>query len=156
MDALYLLPYNKRAMASVFEKNLTKFSAIPDEAKRADYNSNDHVGTVTALRSMGNWSGGLANTEHSICDAYCSLIKNSKSHIYMENQFFCTTVSTGESTRGNMDVENRIGEEICNRIIKAHENGEDFKMYCVIPIGLRGEDTRTFLLKKRYEIFMIF
>ena len=117
---------------------MAKFSAIPDEAKRADYNSNDHVGTVTALRSMGNWSGGLANTEHSICDAYCSLIKNSKSHVYMENQFFCTTVSTGESTRGNMDVENRIGEEICNRIIKAHENGEDFKMYCVIPLLPEG------------------
>jgi hypothetical protein len=40
------------------------------------------------LRSANNWSIGAEKHEESIHEAYQQLIKDAKSHIYIENQFF--------------------------------------------------------------------
>lgn len=40
------------------------------------------------IRSASEWSTGITKEEKSIKNAYCSLIKESKRYIYIENQFF--------------------------------------------------------------------
>lgn len=79
------------------------------------------------LRSIGQWSNRYI-TEKSICLAYEDLIVNSKNFVYIENQFFITN-STGA---GSMP-ENQVGMWIAERIKRAHERRQKFKVYVVIP-----------------------
>mgnify|MGYP000157304049 CR=1 FL=1 len=81
------------------------------------------------LRSAGAWSVGLDRTytESSIQEAYRDLILNAKNYIYIENQFFVT------ATDGSEDIENRVGQALAQRIVKAAKNKEDFRIYVVIP-----------------------
>lgn len=49
------------------------------------------------MRSASNWSVGLdKKDEHSILNAYYSLIDNSKHYIFIENQFFISKSFTIE------------------------------------------------------------
>lgn len=71
-----------------------------------------------ALRSVSAWSAGFLNPEYceeSIHRAYLESIIKSKYYIYIENQFFISLA------RQNAFVKNRICEELCNRIVKAHK-----------------------------------
>ena len=100
------------------------------------------------LRSLCLWSGGLGQTEHSIQDAYGKLISEAEDFVYIENQFFCTTVqddSDGKLKKGNDHIQNNIGTYIVKRIVKAHEEKKKFKIYFVIPLMPEGEiDVNTF------------
>lgn len=84
---------------------------------------------IQVLRSSGMWSLGLQKHEHSIQNAYLKAIEQSEHFVYIENQFFITSTSL-ENTR----VENRIGDALVERIIRAHENGEDWRAVIVIPL----------------------
>lgn len=84
---------------------------------------------IQILRSSGLWSLGLQEPEHSIQNAYLKAIEQSEHFVYIENQFFITSTSL-ENTR----VENRIGDALVERIIRAHENGEDWRAVIVIPL----------------------
>jgi phospholipase D1/2 len=53
----------------------------------------------------------------SIQNAYCELIQNAEHFIYIENQFFVTTTDPNK----DLDVKNRIGFELVERIKKAHQ-----------------------------------
>ncbi|EEB06478.2 phospholipase D [Schizosaccharomyces japonicus yFS275] len=92
---------------------------------------------VQVLRSAGLWSLGLVDTiETSIQNAYVSLIENSEHFIYIENQFFVTsTVCEGTI------VENRIGDALVERIIRAEKNKEKWRAVVIIPLlpGFEGE-----------------
>ena len=61
------------------------------------------------LRSVANWSGS-ERLDTSIYRAYLSAIRNAKRSIYIENQFFVSTVT------GNSDVHNRITSALFRRI----------------------------------------
>ncbi|CEP60050.1 phospholipase D LALA0_S01e01860g [Lachancea lanzarotensis] len=84
---------------------------------------------VQVLRSAGKWSLGLKKTEHSIQNAYLKLIETSKHFIYMENQFFVTS-----SSWDGVVVENKIGDALVDRIIKANSEGRAWKAFIVIPL----------------------
>ncbi|CAN6618082.1 phospholipase D1 [Trichomonascus vanleenenianus] len=81
------------------------------------------------LRSSGNWSLGLKEPEHSVQNAYLKAIEQSEHFVYIENQFFITSTSL-ENTK----VENRIGDALVERIIRAHERGENWRAVIVIPL----------------------
>lgn len=55
-------------------------------------------------------------------------IKNSKHFVYIENQFFIT--ATGNSQH---PVRNQVGAAIVERVIRAAESGEKFKVMILIP-----------------------
>ncbi|KAL5395708.1 hypothetical protein PMIN06_003567 [Paraphaeosphaeria minitans] len=78
-------------------------------------------------RSSAKWSHNIS-TEHSIQNAYCEVIRNSKHFVYIENQFFIT--ATGNQQK---PVKNQVGAAIVERIIRAARNGERYKMFVVMP-----------------------
>lgn len=67
------------------------------------------------LRSASQWSIGCqeGNFEASIYSAYLDLIAKAKKFIYIENQFFISSV------KENDVVENKIGDALYDRIAKA-------------------------------------
>lgn len=118
------------------ERNPTRpmpFLLPPPDARHEDLEHLGLTGTceVQILRSAGDWSLGLPRdvAEHSILTAYISLIKQSDHFVYMENQFFITSCET-LGTR----VINGIGDALVERIIRAHENDEDWRCCIMIPL----------------------
>lgn len=82
------------------------------------------------LRSASMWSLGISTgqDERSILEAYVELIYNAKEFIYIENQFF-------------ISVENTIGKALVERISRAYESKQRFKVVVVLPAlpGFDGE-----------------
>ena len=81
------------------------------------------------LRSSSSWSLGLkeANYEESIHIAYVQLINQANHFIYIENQFFISSLA-------GKPVKNIIGETLVSRIKKAAKNKEKFKVIVVMPL----------------------
>lgn len=71
--------------------------------------------------------------ENSILNAYLHTIRESQHFLYIENQFFISC-SDGRT------VLNKVGDEIVDRILKAHEQGQCFRVYLLLPLllALRG------------------
>lgn len=84
---------------------------------------------IQVLRSSGPWSLGLKQTEHSIQNAYIKAIEQSEHFVYIENQFFVTSTMLE-----NAKIENRIGDALVERIMRAHENGENWRAVIIIPL----------------------
>lgn len=84
---------------------------------------------VQLLRSSGNWSLGLQETEKSIQNAYLKLIETSEHFVYIENQFFVTSCVVD----GN-EIQNRIGDALVDRIIRAHNERTNWRAIIVIPL----------------------
>ncbi|KAI9816908.1 MAG: hypothetical protein M1827_001553 [Pycnora praestabilis] len=87
------------------------------------------------VRSCTKWSAGIP-TEHSIANAYISVIQNSQHFIYIENQFFITATSDAQKP-----VQNKIGAAIVDRILQAARSGEKYKVIVVMPAvpGFAGD-----------------
>ncbi|SNX81686.1 probable SPO14 - phospholipase D [Melanopsichium pennsylvanicum] len=85
---------------------------------------------VQICRSAGPWSLGTQNKiEHSIQNAYLKSIQMSDHFVYIENQFFVTsTVMEGNK------IENKIGEALVSRIVRAHREGAPWRAVVVIPL----------------------
>lgn len=81
------------------------------------------------LRSSCRWSLGLKQHEQSIQNAYLKAIEESEHLVYIENQFFITSTVV-DGTR----IENRIGDALVERALRANKNGEDWKAIIVIPL----------------------
>ncbi|WPH01413.1 phospholipase d1 [Acrodontium crateriforme] len=104
----------------------------PPEYEQEELNRLGMTGTcqLQILRSCASWSIGTPNrVEHSILNAYCHLITHSEHFVYIENQFFISSCTVEGST-----IQNKIGDSLVERAIKAHENGEDWKACLVIPL----------------------
>ncbi|KAI0533608.1 phospholipase [Xylaria digitata] len=82
---------------------------------------------IQLCRSACDWSSGHP-TEHSIANAYVHAIESAQHYVYIENQFFIT--ATGDK---QYPVENKIGASIVSRIVRAHSNGENFKVIVLMP-----------------------
>ncbi|KAI8376797.1 hypothetical protein BD560DRAFT_445548 [Blakeslea trispora] len=82
---------------------------------------------VQLLRSSAQWSSGIER-EHSIYNAYMECISKSKHFIYIENQFFISTTTQDKLLR------NKIAQAIVERIKRAHANGENYKVFILIPL----------------------
>ncbi|EHH57610.1 Phospholipase D2 [Macaca fascicularis] len=89
-------------------------------------------GQCTVLRSVDRWSAGTL--ENSILNAYLHTIKESRHFLYIENQFFISC-SDGRT------VLNKVGDEIVDRILKAHKQGQCFRVYVLLPLlpGFEGD-----------------
>jgi phospholipase D1/2 len=79
------------------------------------------------VRSSSKWSNGTP-TEHSIANAYATIIRDSHHFVYIENQFFITATSDQQKP-----VQNMIGAAIVERILRAARAGEKYKIIVVIP-----------------------
>ncbi|KAG2234816.1 hypothetical protein INT48_006733 [Thamnidium elegans] len=85
---------------------------------------------VQILRSVSPWSiGSIDHVEHSIQTAYVDSICNSKHLIYIENQFFVSSTKVGSTV-----IENKIGDAIYNRIVRAHQQKEKWRAIIIIPL----------------------
>ncbi|KAI8987612.1 hypothetical protein BDF20DRAFT_832525 [Mycotypha africana] len=82
---------------------------------------------VQILRSSAQWSSGIER-EHSIYNAYMECITKAKHFIYIENQFFIS--ATGQDRL----LRNKLAQAIVERIKKAHEKGENFKVIVLMPL----------------------
>eukprot|EP01124_Arcella_intermedia_P031282 TRINITY_DN7024_c0_g2_i1.p1 TRINITY_DN7024_c0_g2~~TRINITY_DN7024_c0_g2_i1.p1 ORF type:complete len:446 (-),score=107.75 TRINITY_DN7024_c0_g2_i1:67-1236(-) len=94
-----------------------------------------HLGTqsVQVLRSLGNWH--LANytkgSEKSIYEAYLHYISTAEKFIYIENQYFISSLAGNE-------VKNEIAKAILERIKKAIEENAKFKIIIILPVHPEG------------------
>ncbi|KAI1085219.1 phospholipase D [Whalleya microplaca] len=111
----------------------TPFLLPPPDANTVDLEALGLSGTceVQILRSAGDWSLGFPKDlkEHSIMSAYLKLIEESEHFVYMENQFYISSTETM-----NTRVVNRIGDALVERIIRAHEKGEEWRCCILIPL----------------------
>lgn len=82
---------------------------------------------IQLCRSCTEWSSGHP-TEHSIANAYIDAISNAEHFVYIENQFFITATSDEQKP-----VENKIGRAIVERIVRAHNAGDDFRVVVLMP-----------------------
>ncbi|KAI1379551.1 phospholipase D/nuclease [Hypoxylon crocopeplum] len=96
------------------------------ERGRGHYGNSGNV-KIQLCRSCCEWSGGHP-TEHSIANAYINAIENAQHFVYIENQFFITATSDEQRP-----VENKIGAAIVSRIVRAHNNGEAFRVIVLMP-----------------------
>ena len=87
------------------------------------------------VRSCTKWSHGIP-TEHSVANAYISVIENSRHFVYIENQFFITACTDAQKP-----VKNKIGAAIVDRILRAARAGEKYKIIVLIPAipGFAGD-----------------
>lgn len=97
-----------------------------DEVRRMGL---DGTCEVQLLRSSGNWSLGLKDHEQSIQNAYLKLIETSEHFVYIENQFFVTSCFIDGT-----EIKNRIGDALVDRIIRAHQEGTNWRAVIVIPL----------------------
>lgn len=85
---------------------------------------------VQILRSASTWSIGTPNlVENSIQKAYIKSIELSEHLVYIENQFFITSCEFEGTV-----IENRIGDALVERIIRAYHNDEDWRAIILIPL----------------------
>ncbi|KAL1842573.1 hypothetical protein VTJ49DRAFT_4856 [Mycothermus thermophilus] len=94
-------------------------------------------GTVRAqlVRSSADWSSGIL-TEHSIQNAYSTIIREAQHYIYIENQFFIT--ATGEH---QPPIRNTIGRAIVDAVLRAAREGRKFRVIVLLPAapGFAGD-----------------
>ncbi|KAK2623875.1 hypothetical protein QTJ16_006509 [Diplocarpon rosae] len=101
------------------------FRTRDDESSGA---GQSNTGTsIQLLRSCAEWSHGVPK-EHSIQNAYIDTIKNSQHFVYIENQFFIT--ATGDE---QYPVQNQIGAAIVERVVRAYQSGEKYKVIVCMP-----------------------
>lgn len=108
------------------------FLLPPPEFKPGELTEMGLTGTceMQICRSAGPWSMGTPNRiEQSIQNAYLKAIQLSEHFVYIENQFFITS-----TTVGDVKIENRIGDALVHRIIRAHREGTPWKCCIMIPL----------------------
>ncbi|KAG1448086.1 hypothetical protein G6F56_009047 [Rhizopus delemar] len=82
---------------------------------------------VQLLRSSARWSSDIER-EHSVYNAYMDCISQAQHYVYIENQFFIST------TKEDKLLRNKIAQALVSRIKRAHDNGEKFRVYIIIPL----------------------
>ncbi|XP_076444985.1 LOW QUALITY PROTEIN: phospholipase D1-like [Babylonia areolata] len=112
----------KTVFPLLLPKNYPKMH-IPQTIKDLTFDVETQV-----LRSLCGWSSGIETVEKSIQEAYEFCIESAKNYIYIENQFFITQVDDLST------VSNCIGTALYKRILRAHRNDEDFKVYVMMPL----------------------
>lgn len=108
------------------------FLLPPPEFKPGELSQMGLTGTceLQICRSAGPWSMGTPDrVEHSIQNAYLKAIQMSEHFVYIENQFFITSTVVNE-----VKVENKIGDALVHRIIRAFHEGTPWKCCVIIPL----------------------
>ena len=121
-------------MMARFEAGRQYMSGSEHSSKLYGYSQEAGV-PCQIVRSCTKWSHGVP-TEHSIANAYISIIENSRYFVYIENQFFITACSDAQKP-----VKNKIAAAIVERILRAARAGEKYKIIVIIPAipGFAGD-----------------
>ena len=116
--------------------------AISDDNINAATMRGSCEANVQVVRSVGSWSACVP-AERSIHNAYRKLIETAESFILIENQFFVSGME------GDAHVKNRILESLYQRILRAHNAGQMFKVIIVMPLipGMAGRVETTSALR---------
>jgi len=115
-----------------FDKSLNSSSNL-DDSNELQKETKNHEGLrLQILRSISPWSNGMPR-ENSIYKAYIEAILNAKDFIYIENQFFVTSTGVDSQHRSSI-IENRIGQAIVRRILRAAKEQKTFKVYVILPV----------------------
>lgn len=80
---------------------------------------------------MGGWSVGT-KTEQSILTCYLDTIRQAQHFIYIENQFFVSSLA-GDG------VVNPIAEALVERIVRAHSEGKAFRVLLMLSLHPEGD-----------------
>lgn len=84
------------------------------------------------LRSISDWSGGLGLLhEASIESAYLKAISEAEHFIYVENQYFISSLAGNE-------VSNDVAKCILERVSRAIEEEQEFRVVVVLPVHPEG------------------
>lgn len=108
------------------------FLLPPPDFKSHELDEQGLTGTceIQICRSCGPWSMGTSSrVESSIQNAYLKAIQMSDHFVYIENQFFITSTVVNDTV-----IENRIGDALVSRIIRAHREGTNWKACIMIPL----------------------
>jgi phospholipase D1/2 len=87
---------------------------------------------VQALRSGSFWSCGIIEPERSIYQAYLHYISNAKHYIYIENQYFISSLTPGM-------IQNKISQAIYQRLTRAIQAEETFRVIVLLPVYPAGD-----------------
>lgn len=91
-----------------------------------------HKLNCQVVRSAAYWSCGIPQPESSIYKATLSIIKDAKNYIYIENQFFISSIDAHIP-------KNKIAKALFLRLRKAIINKEQFHVYILLPIYPSGD-----------------
>lgn len=104
--------------------------------------------SVQIVRSVCSWSAGTATPEQSIYKAYIDLIRNAEHTIFIQNQYFISSVDRPAP-------KNRLIEALYLRLKRAIEEKQDFRVLVLIPVlpgGAHIEAASTrYMLKYTYR-----
>ncbi|KAK4157311.1 hypothetical protein C8A00DRAFT_40279 [Chaetomidium leptoderma] len=114
-------------MQQRFTRHMHRFLGDEEEEASPKPQRQTDGAHIQLARSCCQWSLGVT-TEHSIANAYMDAIKNARHFVYIENQFFITATSDKQKP-----VANKIGRAIVDRILRAHQSGEDFQIVVMMP-----------------------
>ncbi|KAJ4294820.1 hypothetical protein N0V88_005054 [Collariella sp. IMI 366227] len=136
--ASYILPVGQDMLGGLshrFGRHVNQFLGYEGQQEHSGPQQTNNGANIQLTRSSCQWSLGI-NTEHSIANAYIDAIKNARHFVYIENQFFITATSDKQRP-----VTNKIGRAIVDRIIRAHQNRENFQIVVVMPAvpGFAGD-----------------
>jgi len=90
------------------------------------------TGMCQVVRSVGYWSSGQTIKEESVYRAYESLIRSARRFIYIENQYFISSVS-------RFFPENRVVKALYERIKYAILNKQVFRVIVILPVCPAGD-----------------
>jgi phospholipase D1/2 len=88
---------------------------------------------VKVLRSVSKWSCGVSEKEASIYAAYLDVIRSAEHFVYIENQFFISSLA------GGADVQNTIVHTLMERILAAMVQKATFRAVIVLPVTPEGD-----------------
>ncbi|KAH3756577.1 phospholipase D1 [Pelomyxa schiedti] len=99
------------------------------------------------LRSIGEWSSGFSGTEKSIYKAYMRLVRTAEHFIYIENQYFISSVDAASPL-------NRLAKVLYHRLRQAIQRNETFSCVVLLPIHPSGDivdGTCQFIAAQQYK-----
>lgn len=126
-----------------------KTDKAEDEFERIDVNfdlGHDHL-ECQLTRSASAWSAGIPVPERSIYKAYLDLISRAEHFIFIENQFFISSIDRGSP-------KNRVLEALYLRLCRAISRKEIFRVIIVIPVwpgGVITDGSIRFMTKYTYK-----
>ena len=127
----YLLPQaaqnNGRAPAPPFD-------CVPECELGGEPMAQWSLNDVVMCRSIGEWSMGCRGApETSIHHAYLYHIAHAKQLIYIENEFFISSLP-------KLGIHNQLVDALYHRIVRAHEANQKFRVVVVLPLlpGFKG------------------
>jgi len=99
------------------------------------------------LRSVSSWSAGIPSLEQSIYKAYLTAISEAKHFIYIENQYFISSIDTTHP-------KNRIIKALYKRLHKAISEHETFRVIIILPefpSGILQNNITLYMIKFHYR-----